>query len=64
MHAPKVGCYAKFFHPLTMGVMHWGTVVKTHRDGAVTVRFEVTFQGKREYRTLPDHFPEGNNLDC
>lgn len=47
----KVGTRGRFFHPRTLGVMHWGTVEKVHDDGTVTVRFQV--DGKR-HRTTPD----------
>lgn len=49
---PKEGARAKFFHPRTLGVMHWGTVTKVHGNGDVTVKFEVD---KRSWRTLPDN---------
>jgi len=51
----KVGTKAKFFHPRTMGVMHRGEVLKVHRDGTVTVRFDVTdHKGRRNFRTTAD----------
>ena len=53
-----VGTRAKFFHPATLGVMHWGTVKKAHKDGSVTVEFEVTFKGKTRFRTYPDRIRE------
>lgn len=49
----KKGFCARFFHPKTLGVMHWGVVTKVHKDGTVTVKFDV--DGK-SYRTYQDHF--------
>ena len=48
----KIGLKAKFFHPMTLGVMHWGTVKKIHSDGSVTVRFEIC---GRLFRTYSDN---------
>jgi len=50
----KVGLRARFFHPKTLGVMHWGTVTRIYKDGTVRVKFDV--DGKSYYRTYPDHF--------
>ena len=52
---------AKFFHPRTMGVMHWGVVVaECHEpEHTVKVRFEV--DGKAHW-TFPDH-SEGNRCE-
>jgi len=51
-----VGLRAKFFHPRTLGVMHWGTVRKVHKNGDVTVHFEVD---DRQWRTKPDNICAG-----
>ena len=51
----KVGYKAKFFHPRTLGVMHRGEVTKVHRDGSVTVRFDIPdHKGRRNFRTTAD----------
>lgn len=49
---PVIGTRAKFFHPRTFGVMHWGIVVGYNRTKTrVRVKFDVC--GKTYY-TLPD----------
>ncbi len=50
---PEIGERAKFFHPRTLGVMHYGTVVAVNPDirPGVLVHFEV--DGKK-YWTFPD----------
>jgi hypothetical protein len=47
---PKVGERAKFFHPRTLGVMHYGSVVAVNTAG-VLVHFEVD---DKKYWTFPD----------
>ena len=51
--APKVGERAKFFHPRTLGVMHYGTVLRVMPDARryVLVHFEVD---DKKYWTLSD----------
>ena len=36
----KPGSRARFFHPRTLGVMHWGTVVRVAKKG-YRVKFDV-----------------------
>ena len=49
-----VGLRAKFFHPKTLGVMHWGKVTKVYPDGSCQVKFDI--DGK-SYRVPTDHNP-------
>jgi len=55
---PTVGCRARFFHPRTMGVMHSGVVTKVHKNGMVTVKFNVSFNGKYSFVTTPDNIKD------
>ena len=49
--------YAKFFHPKTLGVMHWGKVRKVSEDGKrVLVHFDID---DRAHWTTADHYIPG-----
>lgn len=49
MTEPFVGMRARFFHPRTMGVMLWGTVVKVEPD-QLFVKFDVDGKTYATYR--------------
>ena len=49
----RLGDHARFFHPMTMGVMHPGVVKRIHEDGEISVKFSV--DGK-VHKTVTDHF--------
>lgn len=57
-----VGVKARFFHPRTLGVMCWGTVLEVNEgDKRVKVKFEQPWPGT--YWTYMDHLPDGQGLD-
>lgn len=56
-HNVTVGMTAKFFHPLTMGVMHYGRVTKLG-EKLVQVKFDI--DGKKHW-TFPDFIGKENN---
>jgi hypothetical protein len=49
--SPFVGLRARFFHPMTFGVMYTGTVKKVLTNGMVLVKFDI--DGK-SYTTFPE----------
>lgn len=51
----KVGFKARFFHPMTLGVMHMGVVKEVYKDGTLSVRFDVEFDGEHTFRTCSEY---------
>lgn len=56
-HEVTVGMSARFFHPLTMGVMHCGRVTKLG-EKLVQVKFDI--DGKKHW-TFPDFIGKDNS---
>lgn len=55
-----VGLRAKFFHPKTFGVMHWGEVVRIAKNGErVLVHFDVD---NRKHWTFLEHISPQTKL--
>lgn len=48
----SVGFRARFFHPMTFGVMYTGTVKKILTNGMVVVKFDID---RRVYKTSPEY---------
>lgn len=51
-----IGLRAKFFHPGTLGVMLWGTVLEIYPDDTVLVKFDNPHNNdKNIFRVPGDH---------